>query len=205
MSAASLALITARRPPSDSRSARRRLRVPGQQALHGVGVLRRGNSARTTRTVVGNSPSSHRSASSTSTLAPASSTRREAQGSGSQAPSSWPYWNRSSVWAFSVGVMVTSPPPVGARLQALRGQPGPQRDVLGVAELRGGQHRAVEVGGLVDPGPTTRAAPPLVAPATMRSDWPPLSTKQLMAGFGPDVGGVDRPGVERLDRRRGRR
>ena len=39
---------------------------------------------------------------------------RGAHGSGSQAPSSAPCWKRVSVWAFSVGVIDTSPPPEGS-------------------------------------------------------------------------------------------
>ena len=65
----------------------------------------------TIRTVVMNSPFSHRSFSSTRTFAPAWSTSREAHGSGSHAPSSLPSWNSFRVWAFSVGLMATSPLP----------------------------------------------------------------------------------------------
>ena len=49
-----------------------------------------------------------------------------------------------------------------------------QRDVLRVAELRPGDPLAVEVAGLLDAasGRTISSAPPLVAPATMRSASP---------------------------------
>ena len=57
------------------------------------GTSRR-NSVRTIRCVVTNSPSGHRSFSSTSTWPPPSRTSREAQGSGTQAPSSLPALNR---------------------------------------------------------------------------------------------------------------
>src|SRR3979409_850556 len=67
----------------------------------------------TIRMVVGNWPFSQRSFSSTRTLPPAWSTRREAQGSGSHAPSSFPSWKSLRVWAFSVGLTATSPPPFG--------------------------------------------------------------------------------------------
>ena len=58
-------------------------------------------SVETIRWVVTNAPSGHRSFSSTSTVPPPSSTRREAHGSGTQAPAMSPALNRSSVCAFS--------------------------------------------------------------------------------------------------------
>ena len=76
-------------------------------------------------------------------------------------------------------------PTLERRLVALLGEPGPQRDVLGVAELRGGQGRAGEVVGRGDVGRVTRNAPPEVVPATMRSASPPDWANPLIAGFGP--------------------
>ena len=62
--------------------------------------------------VVWNFSSGHRVFSSTSVLPPASSTSRDAHGSGSQAPSISPDLNRSRVCAFSWLTMSTSLPPV---------------------------------------------------------------------------------------------
>jgi hypothetical protein len=59
--------------------------------------------------VVGNLPPGHRSASSSSTFAPASSTSRDDQGSGTQAASTSPFLNASSVCAFSRFVTLTLP------------------------------------------------------------------------------------------------
>ena len=96
--------------------------------------------------VVWNFSSGHRVFSSTSVLPPASSTSRDAQGSGSQAPSISPVLNRSRVCEFSWFTMSTSPPPVVCDLQPVVQQPLAQRDILGAAELRGGQRLALEVG-----------------------------------------------------------
>ena len=71
------------------------------------------NVVATIRWVVTNCPLGHRSFSSTSTFAPASITSRDAHGSGTHAPSRRPCWNSWNVWAFSVGVIATSPPPFG--------------------------------------------------------------------------------------------
>ncbi len=46
--------------------------------------------------------------------------------------------------------MVTSPPPVDVCLQPWSVEPGAQRDVLRVAELRGGERLALEVRRAVD-------------------------------------------------------
>ena len=104
------------------------------------------NSVATIRWVVTNSPSGHSSASSTSTWPPPSSTRRVAHGSGTQAPSMSPDWNAASVSAFSCGVIAHVAAAAGVGREALLGEPGPQGDVLGVAERRRGQRRAGEVG-----------------------------------------------------------
>ena len=82
---------------------------------------------------------------------PPSSTRREAQGSGTQAPSILPASNRSSVVALSCGCTSTSPAPCSVGRRPLL-EPVAQRDVLGVAELRGGDGLALEVGDGGDPG-----------------------------------------------------
>ena len=59
-----------------------------------------------------NWPSGQRSASSTRTLPPASSTRRVSQGVGTQAPTISPLWKAVRVSALAWGLMETSPPPV---------------------------------------------------------------------------------------------
>ena len=75
---------------------------------------------------------------------------RVAHGSGTQAPSMAPDLKASSVWA----VVLRQDRHVAAArrvgVEALLLQPGPQGDVLRVAELRGGQLLALEVGGRVD-------------------------------------------------------
>ena len=60
-----------------------------------------------------------------------------------------------------------------------------QRDVLRVAELRGGDDLALEVSGVVMSGETTSCAPPEVAPAISRTASPLLFAKALIAGPEP--------------------
>ena len=60
-------------------------------------------SVATIRWVVTKSPSGHRSFSSTQHVRAGVDTRRDAHGSGSHAPSTWPALNRSSVCEFSCG------------------------------------------------------------------------------------------------------
>ena len=69
------------------------------------------NDLDTTRLVVANWPFGHSDFSSTSTWPLPSTTRREAHGSGTQAPSIFPASKRVSEVALSVGVIFTSPPP----------------------------------------------------------------------------------------------
>ena len=71
-------------------------------------------------------------------------------------------------------------------LVALVLQPGPQGDVLGVAELRRGEASCPRGrSGESMPSRTTRNAPPEVLPDTMRMASPSDWAKALMAGFGP--------------------
>ena len=64
---------------------------------------------------------------------------------GTQAPSIWPVVNVSSVWAFSWGRIDTSPPPCLFGRKSVVGEPRPEGDVLGVAELRRGELLAAQV------------------------------------------------------------
>ena len=110
----------------------------------------RGTAATRSGCVVRNFSSGHRVFSSTSTLPPASSTSRDAHGSGSQAPSISPDLNRSRVCVFSWLTMSTSAAAGRLHLQAVVQQPLAQRHVLGAAQLRGGHLLALEVGRDVD-------------------------------------------------------
>jgi hypothetical protein len=89
----------------------------------------------------------------------------------------------------ALGVVLRLDPDVAAALggggQALAGKPGPQGDVLGVAELRVDRVAPRRSAAEPIPGLTTRAAPPLVAPETIRIASPPDLVKALMAGLGP--------------------
>jgi hypothetical protein len=143
---------------------------------------------------------------------PASSTSRDAHGSGTQAPSIWPSRNSVSACAFSVGVMCTSPPPVVSvaspfSFSQLRRATSCVLPSCGVAMVVPFRSLGDEM-----PSRTTSAAPPIVAPATMRAETPPDWMKVLIDGFGPmnvasiaPAEGLDgcRPGRERLRRERG--
>ena len=94
-----------------------------------------------------------------------------------------PAWNRVRVWAFSVGDG-TSPPP-RAGLEALVIEPGAQCDILGVAELRGGQRRALQVRGRVDAVRTTSCSAAGGGAGDDADDSPALLMNVLIAGFGP--------------------
>ena len=123
-----------------------------------------------------NSPFSHRSFSSTRTLAPAWSTSREAHGSGSHAPSSLPSWNSFRVWAFSVGLIATSPlPSVVVWKPCLPSQARRATSCVppscGVASFLPLRSAAELISGL-----TTSCAPPDAAPAMMLMDSPLLLT-----------------------------
>ena len=152
---------------------------------------------RTMRWVVTYSPSGQRSASSTRTCAPPSWIKRVAQGSGTQAPSMSPAMNAASV-AVGLGLdrHVAAAGVVG--LVALVVQPGSERDVLGVAELRRGRMPATRSGKSMS-SRTTRAAPPECVPDTMRMASPSDWAKALIAGVGPDEPGVERAVEECLD------
>jgi hypothetical protein len=91
----------------------------------------------------------------------------------------------SSVWAFSWGRIDTSPPPWGSvRRPCSRSQWRRATSWVlpswGVASFLPRRSAGPEMEGL-----TTRAAPPEVAPATMRTASPPERAKALMAGLGP--------------------
>ena len=87
--------------------------------------------------------------------------------------------------ALSCGRIDTSPPPAVSVSRPLLLQPGAQRDVLGVAELRRRDRLALQVrrASLMS-GFTTRNAPPEVAPETIRTPRRTASNA-LMVGFGP--------------------
>ncbi len=143
------------------------------------------NCVRTTTCVVTNCPSGQRLRSSTSTVPPPSRTRRVAQGSGTQAPWISPARKVSSVCAFACGTTATSPPPsrfaespcVFSHARSATSCVLPSCGVASFLPTRSA--------GVVISGCTTSAAPPDVAPATMRIASPSDFAKALMAGFGP--------------------
>ena len=156
------------------------------------------NAVRTMRWVVTNWPSGHRSASSTSTWPPPSCTSRVAQGSGTQAPSMSPAWKAASVSALSCGRSdVAAAGVVG--LEALLGQPGPQGDVLGVAERRGGEVVPSRSSTAWMSGCTTREAPPEVVPDDDAHGLAVGLGEGVDGRVGADEGGVEALGEERLD------
>jgi hypothetical protein len=118
-------------------------------------------------------------------MCPPSATIWEAKGSGSHAPSSRPAANRVSVVALAVGSMVTSPPPVTAVRKpfCLRKYRSATSWVLascGVASVFPPSWATDVMEGL-----TMSSAPPVVAPAMIRSACPWLLTYPLTAGAGP--------------------
>ena len=162
---------------------------------------RRGTRVRTTRCVVTNCPSGHSVSSSTSTVPPPSSTRRDGPRLGHPGAGDVAGLERLSVWAFSCGRIVTSPPPAASTAKPwsasqVRSATSWVLPVCGLATIL-----PSSCAGVVMPWATTSDAPPEVAPATMRSG--------LAAGLGEgvdrrvraDEGGVERAGEQRLDGR----
>ena len=139
---------------------------------------------RTISTVVGNSPSGHRVFSSTSTFAPAS-TSRELHGSGSQPPATWPgleQVERARVVDVLHGHRVRARCR-WSRLFSLSHFLNAMSCVLpacGVAMIL-----PLSCSGEVMSGETTSCAPPEVEPAISRIASPLLFAKALMAGPEP--------------------
>ena len=143
------------------------------------------NCVRTMTCVVTNFPSGQRLRSSTSTTPPPSRTRRVAHGSGTHAPWISPARNVSSVCAFACGTTATSPPPSRfaespCAFSQARSATSCVLPSCGVASFL-----PIRSAGFVIDGCTTRAAPPEVAPATMRIAFPSDFANALIAGFGP--------------------
>jgi hypothetical protein len=102
-----------------------------------------------------------------------------------------------------LGVLLRADDDVAAAVlvdgEALLDQPGAQRDVLGAAGLRAGELLAAQLLRVGDVARDDERRAAEVAPATIRSASPWLLTKPLIAGLGPEVGGVQAAGEQRLD------